>query len=269
MGKKRIDLVVSDLDDTLLSPDKTIYDDAKSVIEKLENKNIKFTFITGRPPYAVERFAKQVNITAPIITCNGAMIVDGKDIQTKENAKIKMESISDLLTEAKEKDLTVLVLGKNTEYALSETEWTDFRKKAGRAYPILNLSEILKIENAIYKLNIMAGGKNEIFEKLIPQIEYLKNEYSISIYGTTGCEIVANGINKESALKELCCSININLENVLAIGDNENDLGMLKSAGIGAAVANASNSAKNMADYICKESYANGVIEAINTFCQG
>lgn len=53
---------------------------------------------------------------------------------------------------------------------------------------------------------------------------------------------------------------------MLAVGDNENDLQMLKAAGVGAAVANASEKVKETADYVCSNGYTQGVIEAIQKF---
>ena len=86
MEKNTIHMVVTDLDDTLLSKTKEISEEAVHLIEELEKRNVTFTFITGRPPYAVKRFAEKVNITAPIVACNGAMIVNAK---TEENLQDK------------------------------------------------------------------------------------------------------------------------------------------------------------------------------------
>ena len=59
------------------------------------------------------------------------------------------------------------------------------------------------------------------------------------------------------------------MEHVMAIGDNENDLEMLRLAAVGAAVQNATDAAKEAADYVCRASNTDGVIEAIETFCLG
>ena len=59
------------------------------------------------------------------------------------------------------------------------------------------------------------------------------------------------------------------MEDILAIGDNENDIAMLQIAGVGAAVANATDRAKAVADYICHDANTAGVIEVIRLFCLG
>jgi hydroxymethylpyrimidine pyrophosphatase-like HAD family hydrolase len=78
---------------------------------------------------------------------------------------------------------------------------------------------------------------------------------------------VAGGVNKATALAELCALYGVSTEEVLAIGDNANDNPMLKAAGVGAAVANAEENTKRAADYICRKSYAGDVVEAIGRFC--
>lgn len=56
---------------------------------------------------------------------------------------------------------------------------------------------------------------------------------------------------------------------MLAVGDNENDLEMIRAAGIGAAVANASAAVKRAADYVCDRGYTDGVTEVISKFVMG
>lgn len=266
LNQKKVRMVVTDLDGTLLSPDRTISKEAVAAIAKLRDKGIRFTFVTGRPPYAVERFAAQVDITAPIITCNGAMTVAEGIVRVNKNAQISIEPLKALLENAQKNGLTVLILTEEAEYALSETSWTEERKRAKRPYPIVSLSQIAEEKRAVYKLNIMAGEKEEEFARLIPDIRAFEMEYAMSFYGITGCEIVAKGIDKRTALKELCFECNLDIQTVLAVGDNANDLGMLRSAGIGAAVANATMEAKEAADYVCRHPFSEGVVEAIKQF---
>lgn len=258
-------MVVTDLDDTLLSREKEISEEAAEVIEGLAGKGIRFTFITGRPPYAVERFAKRVHITAPIVACNGAMLTDPETGETSAEKSLDMSLWKDILEKAREQGHTILVLSGDTEYALSETDWTEKRREAGREVPIAELETLLPRDN-IYKMNIMEEPGKEPFALLIPQIRRMEELYSISLYGTSGCEIVARDVDKEAGLRSLCEMCGIEPEEVLAVGDNENDIRMLRAAGVGAAVGNAVGRVKEAADYICEKTYTDGVIEAILRF---
>lgn len=265
MEKKKIKMVVTDLDDTLLSKTKEIDEEAVQLIRELEKRNVRFTFITGRPPYAIQRFAEKVKLTAPVVACNGAMLVDAETGFASEQTSMPLQPWAEILKEAKMQGHTILVFAGNTEYALQETVWTKKRKEAGREVPLIELEEILE-RNDIYKINIMEEQGESPFASLLPLIEEKRDSYSISLYGTSGCEVVAKEVNKETGLRKLCRLCDIEPEQVLAVGDNENDLQMIKAAGIGAAVANATETVKEIADYICENGYTKGVTEAIEKF---
>jgi hydroxymethylpyrimidine pyrophosphatase-like HAD family hydrolase len=155
--------------------------------------------------------------------------------------------------------MTVLFYAGGREWCLAETEWTRTRLMPARR-PDWEKGEPAE------KVNIFSEEKAPLFAALLPQIKTLSQSYSIAVYGSSGCEIVSASVNKASALTELCGLYGVLREETLAIGDNENDNPMLKAAGLGAAVANAAESTKRAADYICRESYGRGVVEAVRRF---
>lgn len=263
--KKNIKMVVTDLDGTLLSPQKEISQKAIEVIQNLKEQDIKFTFITGRPPYGIQRFAQQVEITAPIIGCNGAMLVSQDNMEVMQGKTMDIFPLKSFLEKVRQRRFTTLIMSGNTEYALGETSWTKKRAATGRALPIIDLSYILK-ENQTYKINVMKDEESQDFSDLIPELQTFEPFYSIALYGESGCEIVSKEVDKGTGLLNLCKICKLDPEQVLAIGDNANDLPMLKLAGIGAAVGNAASFVKDVADYTCQQDNTDGVIEAILKF---
>lgn len=256
MDNKPIRLVVTDLDGTLLSPKREISQEAVEVIGELRQRGVPFTFITGRPPYAVDRFIQRAGITGPVAGCNGGIIFEGARILSKHS--FPLAPLGPMLEEAAQAGLTVIFYGEGTEYCLQETDWT---KK--RSLPLCPLKEA--VEKTTEKVNIITEDE-AAFQTLLPQISALSSDYSISVYGFTGCEIVAKEVDKAMALAELCRFYSVPIEEALAIGDNENDNAMLRAAGVGAAVANAVESTKQAADYHCQSSYTDGVVEAVRHF---
>jgi Cof subfamily protein (haloacid dehalogenase superfamily) len=260
MTKKHgaIRLVVCDLDGTLLDPERQIPQEAVDAIALLKQRGIGFTFITGRPPYAVKRFVRQAVVEGPLACCNGALIVEGERTLVKHS--FPMEPLRGLMEKAAALGMTVLLYQGGTEYCLTETEWA-----RSRLLPVWQPDWGTGIPAE--KVNIFSEEKAASFETLLPRIKALAESYSIAVYGSSGCEIVAGAVNKATALAELCGLYGVAKEEVLAIGDNENDNPMLEAAGIGAAVANAAENTRWAAGYICRESYARGVVEAIYRFC--
>lgn len=259
MQDKEIRLVVTDLDGTLLNPEREISQAAVDIIAEIRKKGVAFTFITGRPPYAVERFARRTGIAGPIAGCNGAVVFEGESLLVTHSFPV--EPLKKPMEEAAAAGMTVLLYTGGTEYCLRETAWT-----RSRSMPLWEPGR--KIRTA-EKVNILAGKETEAFDRLLPRINALAGRYSIAVYGLTGCEIVAGGVNKATGLAELCRLYGVSREQALAIGDNENDNPMLKAAGIGAAVANAAESTKWAADYVCGAGYTDGVVEAIRRFVLG
>ncbi|MGL4798595.1 MAG: HAD family hydrolase [Cellulosilyticaceae bacterium] len=261
---KKIKAVVTDLDDTLLAPDKTISEVAIQVIREMQASGIQFSFITGRPKYAIERFVESVGVSAPVVSCNGAVVFQGDDILLKHS--FPAYKLRTLMESAKDLGLTVLFYTDDVEYALHETAWVKVRVDAGRNFPIRTLTEAEWEEVTFEKLNIMADANEEGFAKVLPLIEALQSECSIALYGLNGCEIVSKEVNKGVGMKELAKLLGVEVEEIMAIGDNANDNEMLAQAGIGVAVGNAKETTKQCADYICEKSYTEGVIEAIEKF---
>jgi len=73
-------------------------------------------------------------------------------------------------------------------------------------------------------------------------------------------------VNKGSSLELVSKEMGINLKNIMAMGDSENDIEFLRVAGYKVAVANADSELKDIADYVTRKSYGDGVAEAINRF---
>ena len=79
--------------------------------------------------------------------------------------------------------------------------------------------------------------------------------------------ISPNGVNKSEALKKLCKKLNISSKDILAIGDNVNDLEMVKEAGIGVAVNSSYDDLKAVATYVTKANATDGAFaEAISKY---
>lgn len=257
-----IRLVVTDLDGTLLNPDRTISDRAVEAIGRLREKGVLFTFITGRPWCGAERFAVRCGIDIPVITCNGAVINRGYDMLWR--SPMPLEPLRELLERAVNGGLTVLYSQAGRESAMSETGWTRQRN-----YPIHFPAEGEWAELTADKVNLISGEKRAEFRELMPIFHKLRDRYKFVCYTDTGCEVSAAGVTKASALEQYAASQNIALSQVMAVGDNENDLEMLRLAGIGVAVGNATEAAKAAAGYVCRACNTDGVVEAIEKFCLG
>lgn len=262
---KNIRLVVTDLDGTLLDPQKNITPALQPVLGQLRQLGVGFTFVTGRPFYAVQRFAQAVGLAAPVVTCNGAVLCNAEG-DVLSHRSFPLAPLQAVMEKAVVAGLTVLVYTGGVEYALAPTQWTREREAQGRGLPIKTFSAQEWQTGTAEKVNIMADGKQGDFNALRGDILGLDAACTVTLYGDAGCEIVAHGVDKALGLRNLCALLQVPPEQTLALGDNANDVEMLQAAGIGAAVANATPEVKQCADYVCSASYTDGVIEAIRHF---
>ena len=259
-----IKLVVSDMDGTFLSPNKQISPAALEAVAALRRQSVAFTFITGRPRFPALRFAEQLELTMPVVACNGALIFQGEDTYFRRT--FPLAPLRDFLQCAHADGLTVLYSLHDIEYAFCDTHWTRHHRSLGRDIAIRPVADedwnCLEVE----QINVFAREDGSGFADLVPFIRSLRDTHSISLYGWSGCEIVADKMSKATGLRELCKLYSISLDQVLAIGDNSNDNPMLEAAGIGCAVQNAAPETKAVANYICADSFGEGVVEAIYRF---
>ena len=257
-----IQLVVTDLDGTLLDADKQINDRAKQAIVRLMEAGIAFTFITGRPRPSIQRFSESVQVTAPIISCNGAVIYhNDRILLSRDFSPLRLRP---LLERAVSMGMTVLCCEGDREFAFSRTAWTDARLH----FAIRRPEDFDWNTLRLVKANIINLGEPEPFLALADQIQEMESEFSITTYGTAGAEIIAKDVDKATGLKWLCGYLGLDVRQAMACGDNENDNSMLREAGIGIAVANACQSTQKHADYVSSAQRTDGVTEAIEALLE-
>ncbi|MEM2943282.1 MAG: phosphoglycolate phosphatase [Methanomassiliicoccales archaeon] len=99
----------------------------------------------------------------------------------------------------------------------------------------------------------------------LEEIRALLMEWNVKLEATGfAIHIMEPGHSKMNGVRKASELIGIGVEDVVAIGDSDNDVSMLEHCGIGIAVSNASEAAKRAADYVCEKPHADGVIEGLN-----
>ena len=259
-----IKLIATDIDGTLFD-DEHHYDIKRlnAYLKKLHQQDVRFVVASGNNYDHLERIFKESPDIDIFIAENGAQIVDrGKTIYEKivpNNLVIDM--ISTLSTELDLKSISLS--GKKASYA----ENTDDIP----LYHINNLKlvdDITKVNDEIFKLNIQLKH-----DDLDAGVDLLNQKYGSTIYaavsGFGSIDIMSAGVNKSLGLQHLTEILNISLDNVMAFGDNTNDLEMLKEVGLSYSMKNAKQSILDIGDRITKDdNNHDGVLNSIGEFFQ-
>jgi len=260
-----IKLVVSDLDGTLLNRDGKIENDVLDMIKRLNDKGILFTIATGRSISMAENILDLLNITIPYVLCNGAVIVRQKNIIVKKSIPLKI--IREVLEKAIKLGMTVIYCVDGIDSLFEETPWSLQRKEDYLKNLKLRKLEDSEWDNIEVDKVFILNEKNNDEINFIGKDKSIIDNCSLTQYGNRSLEIVKKGINKYFGIEYLMSDLNIDVSNVLAIGDHYNDAEMIKDVGYGIAVANAPDEIKKNAYYVTQDEYYLGVIEAINKFC--
>lgn len=266
-------LVCLDMDGTLLNDDKEVSLKNREGIKKLLKNDIKVAVTTGRPFLNAGYFADLIGENLPIIASNGAYIYEkGKGIiYSKSLSKPNVISIIKVL---KENGFNPQFHGPKDIYTEKLEYSSLFISRLNKIIPeknrmiinvMDNFDEILKNYKGEFLKSILI---NEDEKKVADIKKKLKKISSLEVVSSTkfNIEIMEKGICKGEAVESLADYFGFNLSQVAAIGDNENDLSMIKRAGLGIAMGNAEEEVKKEADFITLSNNEDGVYYAINKF---
>ena len=245
-------LICTDLDGTLLRNDKTISEENLKAIEYFKSEGGIFTFNTGRLPCMTTKFYDIVKPNAPACSLNGAGIYDieaGEYIlkyPLSRSYTELLESVNEALP-----DVGYLLFAFYQEHVCKENEEVlNYRRVKNVSAPVTDYREI---EEDIAKiLLVIKAGDEELMAKAAELLDRhpKADEFDFIRSELTLYEILPKDVSKGKLLLKLADILNVDIKNTYAIGDYNNDVSMLKVAGVGIAVANATEEAKAAADFV-------------------
>lgn len=278
-----IKLVASDLDGTIIDRNNHIAEENFLAIDKLHENNITFVVCTGKS-YSVSRtICKKLKADFGIFG-NGAQIVNLKERKELARKVLKKQEIDYCIKLARKYNLHIHFYTEDAivteelkymdlrNYILKDTNSADLK-----FFIVPTIEEFLEKEHpAIFSLVITSENSMLDFEKEVHKnisvstnLISKKGEYKDIIINKEYeyLNIAPDRIDKNQGLNYLSKILDIPHENMLAIGDNVNDLDMVRHSGIGIAVADAYDEIKKIADYITKNQVSTGAFaEAINEY---
>ena len=281
-----IKLIASDLDGTMFEKGNVIPETNLKAINDINNANINFTICTGKTYSLFKNICEDIG-TGYGIFGNGNQIINLKTGEEIYRKLLKNEDVLFCINTAKKLNLHVH-LYTNKEVITEKLLYMDLRnfeltkndKNIDLEFKIVtDIQKYVKRENPeILKLVIsaekdLASLKKEFAKNKNLQVNLIRkvDKYRDEIIGKEYeyLDIMPAGINKEQALEVLENYLKIDKSEVLAIGDNLNDLEMIKDSGVGIAVANAYDEVKEVANYTTTTTAQNGgFAEAVYKFIE-
>lgn len=278
-----IKLVASDLDGTIVSENNYIPESNFEAINKMNKNNINFAICTGKSYSISKDICDKCNATYGIFS-NGSQIFNLKTGAQIFNSFLDNNDIRLCYDIAKKHNLHVHAY--SDEQLVSERlQYLDLRnfklqKKSGFKFVIVpNVLDYIEKNNLpIHQFVISSPSSlNSLEDEILESVHVSTSR--ISKFGQYRdrilnkeyeyLSIVPYNTNKSSAIKFLSDYLSIDNNDVMAIGDNLNDVDMIKSSGIGVAVANAYSELKDVAKYTTQNSVTDGgFAEAVYKFIE-
>jgi len=269
MNKFRGILICTDLDGTLLRDDKSISQENLEKIEYFKSEGGYFTFITGRMPYFVNALCDAVKPNAPFGCINGGGLYDHRSGEYIYKTELPRKALQ--LVEAAERGIPGIGIQINTfsriYFSSDNGANAEFRRETGTPYIELPYREV---GEPIAKV-VFADEREEAIlalEKLLSEHE-LASEFDFIRSCETLYEILPKGINKGAVLPRLSEHLKIDIRRTIAVGDYNNDIGMIEAAGVGIAVRNACENIKQIADYVTVSNEEHAIARIISDIEEG
>jgi len=265
----QIKLICSDIDGTLLNKDRELSQKTIAQIKRLSPP--PFILISSRMPKAMLHLQKELDIEHnPMIAYNGGLILTGnKVISSTEISESTSNSIVDFCSDT---NLHISFYHHDEWYVSELDYWAKREANNTKVTPTIQNIKITldtwKSENkGAHKIMVM-GNADEI-DSLVKHInQTLYDEVIAYRSKDTYLEITHKSISKKTAIKTLITSQypTIYFENILAFGDNYNDMEMLQAVGIGVAVANAREEVLAIADAVTDGNKEDGVANYLEKY---
>ena len=270
---KKIKLIATDLDGTFLTDDKRISPKNKEAVHEAVEKGIHFVPATGRAYYTMPPNVMRMGEFDYIITSNGAAVIDVKSGKTVYKKQLERSIASKIIDYAIKRDIMVEIFVDGKAYTMRKymeslvergvrerfVKWYTDTRNVVESY-----DEILVDNITVENINIIFNNKELRVEMQKEFAAFDDIEVTNSI--DNNIEIGAKGCSKASALKALADMLGIEMDEIMALGDNYNDLDMIKEVGIGVAVSNGEEIIRTEADYITTSNNEDGFYEAVHKF---
>ena len=262
-------LFCTDLDGTLFTTDKKVSKENLEKIEYFKSEGGLFTFITGRDPLTARAIFDIVKPNAPFGCLNGGGIYDAQNKKYLWNMTLD-SNVLELIREV-DKGIPEMGILLNTEKAIyfskNNTAMEYYRAATGAPNIVCNYEDMSKPI-----LKIVFADENE--ERILELIDLLNNHPSSKKFDFIRSErilyeILPKGASKGALLCKMAELFGIDMKNTIAVGDYNNDVSMVKAAGIGFAVSNAVDEVKAVADYITVSNNEHAIAAIIDGLDRG
>ena len=259
-----IRLIAIDLDGTLLTGDKQISQvTAAALTDAMRIAGVRIVLASARPPRTILGFYRQLELDTPMICCNGALVQMPTTGQVLIHRPIPTNMAVRSVQLARQIYPDIIISAE----IIDQWYTTHFNKAHRHSPDAAGRPDVVGpveswLNRPVTKL-LLIDKQAKLTEVGIALREELAGELTIAQTEENLLQVIHKLASKGRSLRSVAAQLGIDRSEVMAVGDNANDVGMLRWARIGVAMGNASPKAMEAADYVTESNDADGLAAAI------
>ncbi|MBR1776121.1 HAD family phosphatase [bacterium] len=259
-----IKLIATDIDGTILIPEGEFTDKVKSCIKKLDESGIKVVLVTGRMNAAAKLIAQELGLKTPVVSYQGGLIKEyGNTLYERYLTEVQTKKIIEWGKEA-----NIHLNLYNDDILYSESDDYEIKRYCNNQHTTYTVKPFSKIEkNKVNKILAIDYNNPDRITKYEKELPKLFPELYIIKSTPYFLEFSNPEASKYCAVKFLQKYWNLRDDEILTIGDQNNDIALLQAGGIKIAMGNATEELKSCADYTTDTVFNDGFVKAIKKFC--
>lgn len=258
-----IKLIATDIDGTILKHNFEFNQEVKDCIKKLTGDGIKVVLVTGRMHASTDYIAEELGLDTPIVSYQGGLVMHQGKILYEKNLDPKIAK--EIIKWAKKNNVHLNVYMNDQLYV--EKDDATIRRYTGERSAGFIVKSFDELE--LHRIDKLLAINFEDENKVTMWKSYLETKYTdIHVVKSMPyfCEICHPLAKKSDAVNFLREYWGLKKEEIMAIGDQNNDIELLKAGGIGVAMGNATDELKAVADYVTDTVNNNGFVKAVEQF---
>ncbi|MEN9936472.1 MAG: hypothetical protein RLZZ387_3051 [Chloroflexota bacterium] len=264
-------LLALDLDGTVMGHDLVIHPEVRAAIGEARAAGVHVTLATGRMYFSTIPYARELGIDTPLICYQGGMVRDPRSGEILHHITMPGDAAAEALVALAENDIFALTyIDERLHIPAMRPELDAYLHFHPEGVEVVVEPELVALVRERPPTKILITAEPQTVESELARMAALFGDRisvvrSHAIFG----ELTPPGINKGAALAMLADDLGVRREEIMAIGDQENDVPMLSWVGLGVAMGNAVPAAKAVSQAVAPTVEEAGVAWAIRRYILG
>ncbi len=264
--QRQIRLLVVDIDGTIAGRSNQVSEPVREAIQKAKAAGVRVAIATGRMYRSAERFHHAIGADMPLCSYQGALIRDPASQETLKHWAMDWELVEDLLQRFQDHPLVVHLYIEDQLYLRELSPLSQaYAERSQVPFQVLSPAQQGQQPTKVLAMSEDVDLISELLGSLRQQ--YSREQLYLTRSEPIFLEATHPAVNKGNAVRFLAEEVlGLSADQVMTIGDSDNDIEMIQYAGIGVAMGNASPALLPHADWVAPSVEEDGVVAAIETF---